>query len=390
MGAFLDKPETEKTTSAGVTACGLPYAMSCMQGWRMHMEDAHTVELELPGRPGVSFFAVFDGHGGKTVAQASGPLILSKIVDTEAYKSGDQSPEVLGEALTQGLFSLDTAIKSKFPALAAGHDRSGSTVITAFTTPKHIVIGNCGDSRALVARNNAVLFASDDHKPSNAGEMKRIQEAGGYVEMNRVCGNLAVSRALGDFEFKDRPDLPAEKQKICCHADVTVLDRNDADEFLLLACDGIWDVISNEGIVIFVNYYLERGRKPEEIVELILDYCLDMGSKDNMSAMIVLLPGAKKANPDKIPPSEETEEQKSERLARERAEVAEEVKKAPQVPSDAPPAAAGGLMNMMRMAQNRDDEDSSSDEDEDESMQGDQQRRTSEAGGDEEDLRTSV
>ena len=187
--------------------------------------------------------------------------------------------------------------------------------------------------------------------------------------------------------------------------------------------------------------------------------------QDNMSAMIVLLPGAKKANPDKIPPSEETEEQKSERLARERtferglvpeprtldtafsplfpgaphpliplvvlssfpdhlhpragAEVAEEVKKAPQVPSDAPPAAAGGLMNMMRMAQNRDDEDSSSDEDEDgkggararclcckflwaeswpqpaslsppESMQGDQQRRTSEAGGDEEDLRTSV
>jgi serine/threonine protein phosphatase PrpC len=58
--------------------------------------------------------------------------------------------------------------------------------------------------------------------------------------MGRVCGNLAVSRALGDFEYKDRKDLPAAQQKITADSDTTIIARVPEDEFLLLACDGIW------------------------------------------------------------------------------------------------------------------------------------------------------
>jgi len=330
MGAFLDKPETDKTTSQGQTADGCTYAMSCMQGWRIHMEDAHIVE-RVTDMPGVTFFAVFDGHGGKTVARASGPLIMQKIVETEEFKKANQSPQVLGDALQKGLFALDEAIKTMHPSLAAGHDRSGSTVICSFLTPTHIIVGNCGDSRAMLAGNRSVRFASQDHKPSNDIEIKRIQAAGGFVEMGRVCGNLAVSRALGDYEFKDRPDLPPNAQKVTCLADVDIIPRQDTDEFYVMACDGVWDVMSNEGMVVFVNYYLERGRQPHEIVELVLDYCLELGSKDNMSIELILLPGHVKPDHSKAKPQGERAEQEKARLDMERQELAELIKQVPGV-----------------------------------------------------------
>jgi serine/threonine protein phosphatase PrpC len=81
-------------------------------------------------------------------------------------------------------------------------------------------------------------------------------QAGGYVLMGRVCGNLAVSRALGDYDYKDRPDLPQDMQKVGAGADVTIIDRVPLDDYLVLACDGIWDVISNEQAVEFITRYV--------------------------------------------------------------------------------------------------------------------------------------
>lgn len=75
--------------------------------------------------------------------------------------------------------------------------------------------------------------------------------------MGRVNGTLAVSRALGDYEYKDRQDLPVKDQKITCDPDMTVLQRSDKDNFIVMACDGIWDVCHNEHVLTFVNFYLE-------------------------------------------------------------------------------------------------------------------------------------
>eukprot|EP00051_Salpingoeca_urceolata_P014043 m.177886 g.177886 ORF g.177886 m.177886 type:complete len:393 (-) comp17973_c2_seq1:163-1341(-) len=295
MGAFLDKPMTDKR----VETCeghGLVCAVADMQGWRVNMEDAHVAKIGLPGQPTTSFFAVFDGHGGDQAAKFSAAHVVEAIMKTPHFPKGQ--PESLASALRQGLLDLDVKLKQQ-PGFSTGQDRSGSTVITCLVTETHLIIGNAGDSRAVVASSveaKGVRFGSEDHKPQSPHETARVESAGGFVNMGRVCGNLAVSRALGDFEFKDVADLPPEKQKISAEADTTILERQFTDEFLVLACDGIWDVMSNEQVVTFIKHYLEVGKEAHEIVKLLLDFCLDRGSKDNMTASIVLLP----AHPKKV------------------------------------------------------------------------------------------
>jgi len=79
---------------------------------------------------------------------------------------------------------------------------------------------------------------SFDHKPQNEGEKARICAAGGFVDFGRVNGNLALSRAIGDFEFKKSADLPPEQQIVTVYPDVTVHEITEDDEFIVFACDG--------------------------------------------------------------------------------------------------------------------------------------------------------
>jgi hypothetical protein len=79
---------------------------------------------------------------------------------------------------------------------------------------------------------------SFDHKPTNEGEKARITAAGGFVDFGRVNGNLALSRAIGDFEFKKSADLAPEQQIVTAYPDVMVHDLGQDDEFLVIACDG--------------------------------------------------------------------------------------------------------------------------------------------------------
>lgn len=90
----------------------------------------------------------------------------------------------------------------KMPVVANGEDKSGSTAVCTLISPTHFYIANCGDSRAVLCRNGEPAVSTMDHKPTVAAEKKRIQEAGGSVMIHRVNGSLAVSRALGDFEYK--------------------------------------------------------------------------------------------------------------------------------------------------------------------------------------------
>jgi protein phosphatase PTC2/3 len=104
---------------------------------------------------------------------------------------------------------------------------------------------------------------SYDHKPNNELEAKRIVAAGGWVEFNRVNGNLALSRALGDFVFKKNDGKRAEEQIVTAYPDVDVKDLTSDHEFILLACDGIWDVLSNEEVLEFVRSRIAQHIPPE-------------------------------------------------------------------------------------------------------------------------------
>jgi len=312
MGSFLDKPVTEKETTEG-SAHGLHWGCSAMQGWRVEMEDAHICDTDVPGRPGSSLFCVFDGHGGSLVAKEAAKQLMTVITKTDAFRLGNKSADTLSRALYDGLIMLDDELR-EIPPLKSGVDRSGATAITSFVTPTHIIIGNAGDSRAVLVRGGAVHFGSKDHKPTEVEERTRVENAGGFIEMGRVCGNLAVSRALGDFQYKDKPDLPPKDQKITCAADMTVIERSVEDDFLILCCDGIYDVMTNEQVMEFVINHLKGGFKPPEICERLCDHCLMKNSKDNMSVVLVLFPNHTKHEPGFVVPTLAPDEEEQQRM----------------------------------------------------------------------------
>lgn len=91
-------------------------------------------------------------------------------------------------------------------------------------------------------------------------------------------GDLAVSRALGDFAYKGQTHLPAREQQVSAEPDIKIEERNGEEEFLVIACDGIWDVMSNDEICEFVRELLLAGENDLSLVaEELLDHCLKIG-----------------------------------------------------------------------------------------------------------------
>lgn len=301
MGAFLDKPKTDKHNEQG-NGNGLRYGIASMQGWRLEMEDAHQAIIGLPGGDDQpedlknwSFFAVFDGHCGAKVSGHCAEHLLESILQTEEFQHAD-----IAKGIRSGFLRLDNNMRS-LPELASGEDKSGSTAVCALISPKQIFIANCGDSRALLCRNGQPLFSTQDHKPVIPMEKERIQKAGGTVMVQRVNGSLAVSRALGDYEYKNVEGKGPCEQLVSPEPEVFVLDRNEeADEFLVLACDGIWDVMTNENLCDFVRSRLLISDDLQVICNQVVDTCLYKGSRDNMSIVLVTFPAAPKVSQEAV------------------------------------------------------------------------------------------
>ena len=133
----------------------------------------------------------------------------------------------------------------------------GTTITVVLITGTQIYCANSGDSRSVLSNSGTAHPLSFDHKPQHPGETKRITAANHYVLLDRVDGSLACSRAIGDFVFKDQKQLDPEKQAVTADPDVTVRDRLPSDEFIILACDGVWDCISNQDCVDRLRYYMK-------------------------------------------------------------------------------------------------------------------------------------
>ncbi len=171
-------------------------------------------------------------------------------------------------------------------------DRSGSTAVMILLTPSHIICCNAGDSRAILCREGTSLPLSFDHKPTHGRELNRVKDAGGFVKYKRVDGDLAVSRGLGDFRFKLNDSLPDKDQKVSPVPDILVYPRDDEkDQFIALACDGIWDVMENQECAETVQGFMTAGdQNLGALCENMLDTCLQRNSKDNMTMCVVTLP----------------------------------------------------------------------------------------------------
>jgi serine/threonine protein phosphatase PrpC len=130
-----------------------------------------------------------------------------------------------------------------------------------------------------LGNKKAVIGLSVDHKPYDEIEKKRIEAAGGTVHMKRVDGDLAVSRTFGDFAYKQRTDLPPAEQKVSCVPELKFHTRGPDDEFVILACDGLWDVMTNEDAAEHVRrLYLTGEGSPKLIAEEMLDIALEKGN----------------------------------------------------------------------------------------------------------------
>jgi serine/threonine protein phosphatase PrpC len=191
----------------------------------------------------MSLFSVFDGHGGSLVANQSKQRLVNKLKNMEGFTSSASQPQKLGEYLRKAYLDMDQDML-QMPEVVRGEDKSGCTALSVLITDKYIICANSGDSRSVMATNGKTIELSYDHKPTNPDEKARIENAGGTVTNKRVNGDLAVSRALGDFEYKKTTACRPEEQQVSAEPEIKVVDRVPGDEFVILACDGIWDVMS--------------------------------------------------------------------------------------------------------------------------------------------------
>lgn len=277
MGNQLITPVTTKDTSL-FSGNGISAGISGMQGFRKDMEDTHiatTIDADH------TLFAVFDGHCGDAAAKFAEKHFIDTLSQSREWLTylATQSPAHLKDAITSCFFRLDTNMQNDPSILEAG-----CTAVVVLVTPTLIICANAGDSRAIMSQVDAndPIELSKDHKPDNPDETARILNNGGHVYNGRVNGNLAVSRALGDFDLKPM---------VSCMPDLIFHTRNhDQDEMIILACDGLWDVFTNQDAMNEVRKIFAEGETDLQLVaEEMLDQSLARGSNDNISAIIVKL-----------------------------------------------------------------------------------------------------
>ena len=178
--------------------------------------------------------------------------------------------------------------------------QAGCTAVVAVLHGNDLYVANAGDSRAVLCRGGQAFALSEDHKPGQEGERSRIMAAGGFLSniggVTRVNGNLNLSRAIGDLKYKTNSGLPANEQIITAEPDVKHVVLTGNDPFFLLACDGVWDVMTNQQACDFVSQRLQQDRDLKTISSELLDACLASNPSetqgigcDNMTAIIVKL-----------------------------------------------------------------------------------------------------
>ncbi|XP_076368076.1 protein phosphatase 1G [Tachypleus tridentatus] len=210
---------------------------------------------------------------------------------------------------------------------------SGCTAVVSVIKGKEMYIANAGDSRCVVCRNGKAIDLSFDHKPEDEPERNRIERAGGHVTPDgRVNGGLNLSRAIGDHAYKQVTNLSPKEQMITALPDIQTLTIDpDQDEFMVLACDGIWNFMSSQEVVDFIKERLEPEKQLSKICEELFDHCLapdtmgDGTGCDNMTCIIVnfhsLISSMPSCNKRKATQNEDLEEDAEQKTKKVKVDV---------------------------------------------------------------------
>lgn len=223
----------------------LNWGLSFMQGKRPTMEDEHVHIVDSKEECG--FFGVYDGHGGVEAA---------KYAKKHLHEIFSNAKGSIQERMYEAFLKTDEKLLQCSDIIA------GTTAVVAFIEKDWLHIGWAGDSRAVFARDGKIIFASQDHKPDDPEEKKRIERAGGFVKKWGVWrvypGGLAVARALGDKDLKQQlPGGIIAKPSV-----VSIPLKTTQNSFLILACDGLWDVVTNvEAVKVVDEILYNENRK---------------------------------------------------------------------------------------------------------------------------------
>ncbi|KAG2573115.1 probable protein phosphatase 2C 42 [Panicum virgatum] len=331
-------PVTAMATESGENE-RLSYAVSAMQGYRETMEDAHKAVLNLHAATATSFFGVYDGHGGPAVSK-----YCAKHLHKELRKHADFGHDPT-TALERTFLRMDEKMKTRKAAKELceyggneywedykkaihstrflpfcrqkppydGPTSDGCTACVVLIRGNQIIVGNAGDSRCVLSRNDHAFALSTDFKPNVASERARIEAAGRSVTVNAERGNIpridngiAISRSLGDMAYKNIQGLSPLQQPITAFPEVLTGNITHDAQFLILACDGIWDCMTNQQAVDFVSIYLASNVSLAYICEAILTHCVATPrGRDNMTVMLIRfkITPAPPPPPPNIPPA---------------------------------------------------------------------------------------
>jgi serine/threonine protein phosphatase PrpC len=276
-----------------------------MQGWRKSMEDAHITNPNL--MPNFHLFGIMDGHGGSEVAQFV-QNNLPEIIKKSKHIKAKQWKELMNSAfaeLDQSLLSEKSQKELAEYFKVAFHDeysmaketdvhkRVGCTACISLITDSEVVVANAGDSRCVLGRKGTAIEMSNDHKPNLESEKQRILKAGGTVEDNRVNGVLNLSRSIGDFDFKLDKKLKNDQQLIISTPEVKIEKISEETDFIVIACDGLWEVWESQKVVDFIYSRMTPSCKLSQIIDDMFEKIISIDANtnklgcDNMSCIIV-------------------------------------------------------------------------------------------------------
>ncbi|MFH4974660.1 hypothetical protein AB6A40_001369 [Gnathostoma spinigerum] len=261
-------------------------------GYRPYMED----RMHYMNDPhhNISIFSIFDGHGGPFVSQYLednfSTAIHQRLLRFHHHR-GSLTAEMQHERATQAIvtevLNIDDAI-CRLPSELTSF--TGSTLISVILERnRYLTVVNVGDSRAVAcdASGEAVALSAD-HKPTDEKERRRVERAGGFIQFNgveRVQGILSVTRAFGDTHLKRSCLITAHPDIV--RVDLSRITRN----FIVVASDGFWDVLSNDEAIRLTNQYLKKCPRSQwhGVTEYLVKTALKLGTDDNLSVLVVRL-----------------------------------------------------------------------------------------------------
>ncbi|KAG7566688.1 PPM-type phosphatase domain [Arabidopsis suecica] len=262
-------------------------------GPKRYMEDEHIRIDDLSSQVGSlfelpkpsAFYAVFDGHGGSEAAAYVRENAIRFFFEDEQFP---QTSQVSSDYVEEVQSSLRNAFLQADLALAEDCSISsscGTTALTALICGRLLMVANAGDCRAVLCRKGKAIDMSEDHKPINLLERRRVEESGGFIDnegyLNEV---LAVTRALGDWDLK----LPHGSQSpLISEPEIKQITLSEDDEFLVIGCDGIWDVLTSQEAVSIVKRGLNRHNDPTRCARELVMEALRRNSFDNLTAVVV-------------------------------------------------------------------------------------------------------